>query len=102
MAVSPEHVIEQPDRVLMLAPMEGFNPKNSMGIVDPRLFKEGEDANRLHAVMDMETCLWTLKYEKGAIPPALQGQRFTSFKNAKKFAEDYFAKRKITITEVKV
>lgn len=101
MAVSPESVMKAPDRVLVLEPMEGKKALSSTGLVDPRLFKEGEEGNRLHAVMDMETCLWSFKYDKGAVPPYLKEQKFTGFKALKKCADDYFTKRNIRIREVK-
>lgn len=87
-----------PDRVLVLEPTEGKIGKNAQGIVDPSLFTGG---NQLHAKMDMESCLWTLHYEKGSVPPVLNNQRFTSFSKAKKAAEEYFAKRNIQVTTVK-
>lgn len=98
--ISPESKMRSPDRILVLEPIDGLKAKSSTGLIDPRLFKEGEDANKLHLVMDMETCLWSFKYEKGMIPPALNG-KFTGAKAAKKHAEDYFAKRNIRIKEVK-
>lgn len=101
MALSLESKMRAPDRVLMLELIDGKKPMSSTGLVDPRLFKDGEEANRLHAVMDQETCLWSFKYEKGAVPPALKDMKFTGFKKAKQFAEDYFLKRNIKITEVK-
>lgn len=101
MALSLESKMRAPDRVLMLELIDGKKPVSSTGLVDPRLFKDGEDANRLHAVMDQETCLWSFKYEKGAVPPALKDMKFTGFKKAKQFAEDYFLKRNIKITEIK-
>lgn len=101
MAISPEAVMSAPDRILALEIIDGKKPLNSMGIVDPRLFQEGDNANRLHAVMDMETCLWSFKYDKGGVPPALKDQRFTGFKALKKYADDYFSKRNIRIREIK-
>ena len=101
MALSLESKMRAPDRVLMLELIDGKKPVSSTGLVDPRLFKDGEDANRLHAVMDQETCLWSFKYEKGAVPPARKDMKFTGFKKAKQFAEDYFLKRNIKITEIK-
>ena len=88
------------DRILMLEPVEGKDAKkgNNSGIIDPTLFKEG--GNRLHCVMDPETCLWTFKYEKGMVPPMLKGT-WTGFRAAKRHAEDYFLGRNIKITEVK-
>jgi hypothetical protein len=98
--ISPESKMLTSDRILMLSPIEGKKATDSMGIVDPRLFSKGEDSNRLHAIMDPETCLWSFKYEKGAVPPALKGT-YTGFRALKKFAEAYFLNRNIQITEVK-
>lgn len=101
MALSAESKMRAPDRVLMLELQDGKKPLGSTGLVDPRLFKDGDEANRLHAVMDQETCLWYFKYDKGAVPPALKDMRFTGFKKAKEYATEYFNKRNIKITEVK-
>jgi hypothetical protein len=98
--ISPESKMRSSDRVLKLEIMEGKKAMSSTGIIDPRLFKDGEDGNQLHAVMDPETCMWSFKYEKGAVPPALKGV-FTGFKALKKHAENYFEGRNIKITEVK-
>lgn len=89
-----------PDRVFVIEQIDKKKPLNTIGLVDPRLFKDGEEGNKLHAVMDEHSCLWTMKYEKGGIPDGLKGQ-FTGFKALKKFAEEYFAKRNIKITEVR-
>lgn len=88
------------DRVLVLKQLDDKGAKHSSGILDPNLFKDGESSNRLHAVMDGETCLWSLKYERGALPPVLRDQTFTTFGNARKFAEEYFKQRNVVITEV--
>lgn len=88
-----------PDRILFLEPIDG-KPLDTRGIVDPRLFKTGEDGNKLHAIMDTETCLWSFRYEKGIVPPALKGT-FTGFRALKKHADEYFLQRNIRITEVK-
>lgn len=97
--ISPESKMRSPDRVFKLEIIDGKKPTSSLGVVDPRLFKEGEGGNRLHCIMDVQTSLWSLKYEKGAIPTALQGM-FTGFKMAKEHAEKYFATRNIRISEV--
>ena len=97
--VSPESKMRSSDRIFRLEIMEGKKPTTVQGILDPRLFKEGEDANRLHCVMDLETSLWSFKYDKGAIPAALQG-RFTGLKQAKDHAENYFAKRNVKISQI--
>ena len=85
------------DRILVLKLMEGKEPVSSTGIIDPRLFK-GE--NNLHAIMDEETCLWYMRYDKGVVPPALKSSSFTSFSKLYKYAKEYFAKRNIEIVEV--
>lgn len=88
-----------PDRILILTPIDG-KPLDSKGIIDPRLFKSGEDGNKLHAVMDTESCLWTFKYEKGIVPPALKGS-FTGFRALMKHATEYFKQRNILVKEFK-
>lgn len=84
------------DRVFKLGVIDGQKPKNTLGLTDPRLFT-GE--NELHAIQDEQTCLWSLKYTAGVIPPPLR-QQFTSFKMCKKFVEDYFRGRNVEIKEV--
>jgi hypothetical protein len=91
--------MQAPDRILILEPVDG-KPLDTRGIVDPRLFKDGEGGNKLHAVMDSETTLWTFKYEKGTVPPALKGS-FTGFRALKKHADEYFKQRNIKISEVR-
>jgi hypothetical protein len=98
--ISPESKMRSPDRILKLEIMDGRKPLGSTGNTDPRLFKEdGPETNQLHAVMDLETSLWSIKYDKGAIPAALAG-RFTGFKQLYDHAKNYFAKRNINITQV--
>ena len=84
------------DRVLVLSVKDGEKAKNSTGLVDPRLFK-GE--NKLHAVMDNETCHWFMKYEMGGVPEALKG-RYTSFPKLMEAAKYYFDGRGVEIKEV--
>lgn len=98
--ISPESKMRTPDRIFKLEIIDGTKPLNSIGMVDPRLFKDGAEANRLHAIMDLETSLWSLKYDKGTIPGALEGQ-FTGFKQAYDHARIYFEKRNVKITQVK-
>lgn len=90
--------LKSDDRVLVLKPMEGKTPVSSTGLIDNRLFKGG---NNLHAVMDPETCFWSMKYESGLVPEELRNQRWTSFTALKKAAEVYFNKRNVEIVEVK-
>lgn len=85
-----------PDRTLVLEPIDGKAPLNTIGMVDKRLFT-GE--NELHAIMDLQTCLWKLKYNSGIVPEPLK-QQFTGFRALHKFCEEYFRKRNIRIKEV--
>lgn len=91
-----ESKMHTPDRVLVLKVRDGA-PKSSTGLVDKRLFS-GE--NKLHAIMDTNTCLWSLKYDMGAVPPALK-QQFTGYSRLLKFVSEYFDRRNIDIVEVK-
>lgn len=95
--ISPESKLRSPDRVLVLKVKEGLKPMSTTGAADPRLFT-GE--NKLHAVMDLQTCLWRFKYDMGIVPEPLKGT-FTNFTALKKFASAYYDKRNIEIVEVK-
>lgn len=96
MALTSESNLASPDRVLVLEPIDGKKPLSSTGLVDPRLFTGG---NKLHAIMDKQTSLWTLKYDDGLVPPALRSQ-YTGFRILKEHCEQYFAKRNMRIKEV--
>lgn len=85
------------DRVLDLEVIDGEKAKSSTGLVDTRLFTGGQ---QLLLKMDPQTCLWYFQYSNnGILPPALTG-RYTGFKAGLKFAEDYFRKRNVKITQV--
>src|SRR6266436_5553392 len=88
--------IRSSDRVFVLEKIDDKAPRDSTGLVDPRLFT---GANKLHAVKDPETCLWYFRYDDGGIPERLKC-KFTGFKDARKFAELYFQGRNIKIVEV--
>lgn len=83
------------DRLIKISPMEGFNPESEAGLVDKRLF-QGD--NKLHATIDPQTSLWSLKYEKGGLPEPLK-QKFTSYKKLMETVKHYFNKRKLKVTE---
>jgi len=85
------------ERILVLQLIDGKAPISTMGLIDKRLFN-GED--NLHAVMNPIDCLWSFKYSTGMLPGPLK-QKFTSFAALKKFADGYFNKRNLLITEVK-
>lgn len=97
--VSEESKMRSTDRVFVLEVIPGEKAKTNTGMVDPRLFKEGAEGNRLHAIMDTQSSLWYLKYEKGGLPEPLKGM-FTSFNKLKDFAERFFINRGVRITEV--
>lgn len=85
------------DRILQLSPIDGMAPKSVTGLLDPRLFT-GEQ--KLHVKMDDQTCLWYFQYSNnGLLPEPLKG-KYTGFRAAIKFAESYFAKRNVKITQV--
>lgn len=97
--ISAESKMRTPDRIFKLELIDGKIAYTSKGTVDKRLFQDGEDANRLHCIMDLQNSLWSFKYDKGAVPPALQGM-FTGIRQAKEHAERYFGGRNVKITEV--
>lgn len=93
----PQTNIRSTDRVLQLEVADNEAPLNSLGVVDKRLFTGN---NNLHAVMDDQTMLWSMKYDTGNIPPPLR-QKFTSFKLLLHAAQEYFKTRNIRIKEIK-
>lgn len=95
--VSYESKMRSPDRVLVLKVMDGKKVLSNGGFSDPRLFS-GE--NKLHAMMDPQTCMWKLKYDMGTLPEPLKGT-FTGFRALKQYVQSYFEKRNIEIVEVK-
>src|ERR1044072_5349874 len=82
-------------RIFVLEAIDG-KQTNTSGTVDKRLFT-GE--NNLNAIMDEQTCLWSLRYDAGIVPEPLQ-QKFTSFKKAKDFVEGYFKRRNVRIKDI--
>lgn len=84
------------DRILVLSLKEGKTAKDVSGNIDPDIFKGG---NNLHVIKDPETCFWFFKYDRGGLPEPLKC-KFTSFKTAVKFAEEYYNKRNLIIKEV--
>jgi len=89
--------VRSDDRILVLKIIDKKAPLATSGVIDRRLFN-GED--NLHAVMNSMDCLWTFKYNTGMLPEPLK-QKFTSFSALKRFADGYFNKRNMMITEVK-
>jgi hypothetical protein len=85
------------NRVLVLETILGEKPLSSTGLVDPRLFT-GE--NKLRAIKDPQTCMWSFKYDMGGLPPLLKDRNFTNFTALVKYARDYLLTRNIQIKEV--
>jgi hypothetical protein len=75
--------------------MDDKKPVSSTGIVDPRLYKGG---NKLYATRG-EDFLWYVKYDKGAIPPALQ-QKWTHFPRMVEDITGYFNSRNVAIKQI--
>lgn len=67
------------------------------GLLDPGVF---EGKNRLRIVQDTSTLMWSFKYDRGVVPPALKN-KYTSFKLAKEDAESYFKAKKINVVGIK-
>lgn len=84
------------DRVIVIKPMEGLKVLSAQGSVDARLFT-GD--NRLHAVYDVNSGLWYMKYDNGILPAALQG-RFIMLQELLDFVRAYYQKRNVEIVEV--
>lgn len=84
------------DRVFVLKAIEGESSRNGAGIVDKRLFT---GSNRLHAIRDGQTSLWSLKYDSGILPEPLK-QSFTTFQKLREYVAGYFQRRGVQITEV--
>jgi len=91
-----EFNVKKDDRILVLKVKEGQKPKDSTGLVDPRLFT-GE--NKLHAIIEPQSGLWYFKQEFGGLPQPLK-QKFTKFSSALEHARRYYESRNIDIVEV--
>lgn len=85
------------DRVLVLEEIPGMKAKSSTGLVDNRLWKGG---NRVRAVLDGQSNLWSFKYDDGRPPEALSHQKFTKFSMALDYAKKYFAGRGLKVVRV--
>lgn len=95
--MSPMSDLSTKDRIIKLEVIDNKLPKTSTGMVDTSLFTGG---NNLHTRIDPQTMMWTVHYEKGAVPGGLKEQRWTSFAKLYKDLEMYFKDRNIKITEV--
>lgn len=84
------------DRIFSLSLIDDKLPKNSIGMVDPRLFS-GE--NKLHIKKDPETNFWSFSYERGIPPRELQCV-FTSATAAIRHAELYYRTRNLSLKEI--
>lgn len=84
------------DIILVLKPIDGKGPKDVTGLVDRQLFTGG---NNLHAKMDIQTCLWSLSYDRGVLPQPLK-QKFTGFAPLMKFVKEYMKNRNVEVAEI--
>ena len=83
-------------RALVLKPIDGKVTKNTIGLLDPRIFT-GEQ--NVYAVKDDQTNLWYIRYDRGIMPEPLQ-ERFTSFEKCLRHAQQYFKKRNVQVDKV--
>lgn len=93
---NPQEKMKSDDRILVLKPMDGKNPRSNTGLIDSRLFQGG---NRLHAIRSNIDQLWYIRYDQGIVPPALKC-KFTSFKALQAHVEPYFKNRNVEIEKV--
>lgn len=94
-ADSPDNPkLKKDDRILVLEAMEG-GARSTDGRLDQRLFS-GE--NSIH-LMRQKNNIWTVRYDKGIVPPALN-QQFTSFQEGYKTIAAYYKKRNVRISKV--
>jgi hypothetical protein len=84
------------DRKFQLKIKDGCVAKQSVGLVDHRLFNGN---NYLHGVRDPNSSLWYWRYEKGQIPEVLMG-RYTKFSNLYAAAVKYFEGRNVELIEL--
>lgn len=84
------------DRIITIRPVEGKKPTSGTGLVDSGLFT---GSNRLHAIQNTETTLWSLKYERGVLPIPLKA-KWTSFTGLMNYLRKYFGNRNLEIVEV--
>jgi hypothetical protein len=96
MSNAAEKKMIKDDIIIVLKVSDTTKPRSVSGMVDYRLFKGG---NNLHIVMDPETCLWSLKFDSGIVPPEIK-QQYTSYKKALQAVANYYAKRGVEIKEV--
>jgi len=83
------------DRILVL---ESNDPtKKDFGALDKDAVS---GKNPLHASMDPNTTLWSLRYERGNIPMPLRN-KYTDFNSLLRQAQIYFRAKNIRIKEIK-
>lgn len=89
--------LRKTDIIIVLKPVEGKSAKNALMEVDNRLFT---GKNNLHAIMDIQTCLWSLKFDSGLLPPLLR-QQFTSWTKLLTLVKEYYSRRDVVIAEIR-
>lgn len=88
------------EKIIKLEQIPGKTAKDSTGVIDRSLFKDDETANKLIAFQNPQTTLWTLRYERGALPEKLKNLQWTSIKNLMQDVTMYFAKRNIKVAGI--
>jgi hypothetical protein len=82
-------------RTITFKLIDDQKPRSSTGLSDPRLYQGG---NKLYATRG-DDFLWYVKYEKGAIPPALN-QKWTHYQRMLTDVEAYFNTRNVAIKQI--
>ena len=96
MKLANKDKLKKDDRILEIGIKDGEKPLSSIGLVDKRLFQGG---NKLHAYYVPQFGQWKLRYEVGAIPPALDAS-WTSFEGLLYEVKRYLATRNLEVTQV--
>lgn len=81
------------DRTFVLRAMPG---QKKLGLTDPELLTGN---NKLHAIRDQQTMLWSLKFERGNIPVSLR-QKWTKFSEVLAHVRMYYQEKNIEVIEV--
>lgn len=87
----------EPDIHVYVKAKEGKKILGTTGLVDNRLFV-GD--NFFHLVMELSTCFWYAKMDKGVTPEPLRA-KFTNYQKALNHLTAYLDKRNLEIKEIK-
>lgn len=96
MKLANKDKLKKDDRILVVKVIDEKKPLNSIGLVDKRLFKGG---NNIHAFFNPQTGFWKLRYEIGNLPGGLVNQ-WTTFDDLLAATKKYLNKRNLYIEQV--